>query len=352
MPSFSMSFVRDVLLFAASQSSSDLDHLCAQVCLSRTALNRPDDLIPGPVAERVWQLAIAETGDLHFGLQLGAAAHPAALGLLGLAMLSCETFGAALDRATRYWNLLSDAIQLRQRREGKHAVIELAPVDLPDNFLLRSRHPAESSLAAILSIAHHLTGRALPVTEVATQYPPPADPREHQRIFGILPRFETESNWVRFDAVALAWPLLQTNSQMDGVLQAQLQQHLEAKPQDIVSQVRHEVAARLRGDMPTLATVAKALHRSARAVQRDLQSANTTYRKVIDDLRRDLAQQYLRQPSHSIADIAFLFGFSEPSAFHRSFRNWTGQTPRASRRLPATARTIGHSALSRSPKSN
>ena len=60
-------------------------------------------------------------------------------------------------------------------------------------------------------------------------------------------------------------------------------------------------------------------NRSPRALQRHLQSAHTTYLQDIDDLRRHFAQQYLRQPKHSIADIAFLLGFSEPSALHRSF---------------------------------
>ena len=73
--------------------------------------------------------------------------------------------------------------------------------------------------------------------------------------------------------------------------------------------------------------MAQRLHMSRRTLQRKLAEAETTYQKLLDDTRRDLALRYLEDPRHSITDITFLLGFSQQSAFTRAFRRWTGMSP-------------------------
>lgn len=63
-----------------------------------------------------------------------------------------------------------------------------------------------------------------------------------------------------------------------------------------------------------------------------LRKTGHSYQQLLNEVRRELAKQYLRDQRHSIRDIAFLLGFAEPSVFVRSFRRWTGQTPGAFRR--------------------
>jgi AraC-like DNA-binding protein len=73
--------------------------------------------------------------------------------------------------------------------------------------------------------------------------------------------------------------------------------------------------------------MAQRLHMSRRTLQRKLAEAQTTYQKLLEDTRRDLALRYLEDPRHSITDITFLLGFSQQSAFTRAFRRWTGMSP-------------------------
>ena len=87
------------------------------------------------------------------------------------------------------------------------------------------------------------------------------------------------------------------------------------------------VAARLKGEVPSLATVASELAMSERSVQRSLSEDATSYREIVDAVRKDLALSHLSQPGRSATDVAFLLGFSEPSAFTRAFRRWTGSSP-------------------------
>ena len=79
--------------------------------------------------------------------------------------------------------------------------------------------------------------------------------------------------------------------------------------------------------MPALATVASELAMSERSIQRSLREENTSYRELVDEVRKDLALQHLSRPGTSATDVAFLLGFSEPSAFTRAFRRWTGLPP-------------------------
>jgi AraC-like DNA-binding protein len=104
------------------------------------------------------------------------------------------------------------------------------------------------------------------------------------------------------------------------------------------------MANRVKGAAPTIDAVAMELAISTRSIQRALQEEGTSYQLLLDDVRRELAIRHLAVPGTSATQVAFLTGFSEPSAFARAFRRWTGSTPgaycaSASRSLvPATAR--------------
>jgi AraC-like DNA-binding protein len=74
----------------------------------------------------------------------------------------------------------------------------------------------------------------------------------------------------------------------------------------------------------------------ARTLQRRLRSEGTTFAKKTDEVRRQLAERYLADRRTSVAEVAFLLGFSDVSAFHRAFVRWTGQTPSRYRALVAS----------------
>jgi AraC-like DNA-binding protein len=79
----------------------------------------------------------------------------------------------------------------------------------------------------------------------------------------------------------------------------------------------------------TLEAVTSALGVSRRTLTRRLAEERVSFRHILDEVRRDFAYTLLQDRSVSIGDIAFFLQYSEPAAFHRSFRRWTGRTPRA-----------------------
>ncbi|MBO6754001.1 MAG: helix-turn-helix transcriptional regulator, partial [Spongiibacter sp.] len=87
-------------------------------------------------------------------------------------------------------------------------------------------------------------------------------------------------------------------------------------------------------EFPSVVTMAEHLSMSVRTLRRRLKDLGTTYQQFKDELRKEHALRWLNQPELKINAVSALLGFDEPSAFHRSFKKWTGMTPgeyRASR---------------------
>ena len=91
--------------------------------------------------------------------------------------------------------------------------------------------------------------------------------------------------------------------------------------------IRRKIAEAIKIGNPTLAQVAKALAWSPRTMQRHLNRCGSDFRSLIDDTRRRFALDYLKDSNNTLTEIAFLLGYSEASAFNRSFKRWTGKTP-------------------------
>jgi AraC-like DNA-binding protein len=99
-------------------------------------------------------------------------------------------------------------------------------------------------------------------------------------------------------------------------------------------QVREYVSKGLSAGAPALSEVARHLGMSGRTLQRRLAKQGRSYQMLVDESRRRLAQRLLRETDFSLAEVAFMTGYSEQSAFTRAFKRWAGQTPRSFRIEP------------------
>jgi AraC-like DNA-binding protein len=95
----------------------------------------------------------------------------------------------------------------------------------------------------------------------------------------------------------------------------------------VTHQVRQVLCRLLPQGEPKREAVAQALLLSERTLQRRLQEEGTSYQQLLDDTRRELAEQYLAQPNLPLLEIAYLLGFADPSNFFRAFRRWFDATP-------------------------
>jgi len=102
--------------------------------------------------------------------------------------------------------------------------------------------------------------------------------------------------------------------------------------------VRQRLAASMEGGVLGMAEVARSLGTSPRSLHRRLADEGTSFNDLLDEVRRQFAEQYLARPRPKIAEVAYLVGFNDPSAFFKAFRRWTGVTPSEYRHsLPSEA---------------
>jgi AraC-like DNA-binding protein len=97
-------------------------------------------------------------------------------------------------------------------------------------------------------------------------------------------------------------------------------------------EIRRVLMSHIARGEPQIESVARELRTSARSLQRRLAAAGTSYQELLDSARREAATRYLEDRQLSIGGVAYLLGYSEPAAFHRAFKRWTGTTPQEFRR--------------------
>ncbi|HYC52105.1 MAG TPA: AraC family transcriptional regulator [Gemmatimonadaceae bacterium] len=295
-----------------------------------------DDRVAGSVVERLWQFAVLRTGDPLVGLHMAETYSPGALDILGYVVLSCRTVGDVLDRVAKYMPILNDGMRIDIVREGKRAYCRCTFVESMDNYLLRdARQPVDTTWAGIARELRRLTPKPLAPAEVWLRRSAPSsqEAREYVRVFGSQVKFGTREDRFYLPVSHLDERLHSANP---ALLHA-FEQHADgviARLDTVGSRsqlVAGVLAQRLKGSVPALKEVARALSMSDRNLQRALRNDGTTYQKLLDQVRRDLAISHLGNAQTSASQVGFLLGFSEPSAFHRAFRRWTGKAPNAYR---------------------
>ena len=290
------------------------------------ALDDAEARMPHVAALAIWREASRRSGDDVFGLHVAEDIRPGAFDVLDYAIRASITLGDGLERLVRYHRILHDGAVVELRVEEDSAWLQ--PVLPPETPAALPRQVAEFIVAAWLVVARQATALDFAPLEVHFRHPPPADQAEHRRLFRAPVRFSSAANGLRIARNLLDAPLVKSDAGLCAVLDQYVRERLARIPPTsaLSHRVRHIVAAGLSNGIDSDA-VARKLHMSRRTLHRQLASEGTSFKKVVDDLRRELAAQYLGERRVAIAEIAFLLGFSEASAFHRAFKRWNGSTP-------------------------
>jgi AraC-like DNA-binding protein len=285
----------------------------------------PEARVPHRLAIALWRDAVRLTADDAFGLHIAEALDFDVFDVQGYAFTSSPNLGEGLRRIERYQRLNHDAARVSVTREGDHAVVRHR---LPAGHAL-PREVAEFVIAALVRAARTTTATALPIVEIRFAHAQPADVSEHERILAAPLRFAAGENAIVLRAEALELPHVKADPGLLAVLDRHAADLLSRLPEvhGLVDRVRAQLARQLRGGDPSVDRIATDLHMSSRTLSRKLAELGTSYKEILDAMRHDLALSYLADASLAIGEVGFLLGFSEPSAFYRAFRRWTGTTP-------------------------
>jgi AraC-like DNA-binding protein len=317
------------LLATALRDSYDIDPepLFEQVGLSSVLPESPELRYPIEKIRHLWTLSREATGDEQIGLKAGWYAKPRHFYAFGYSWMASSTLRDAMQRLSRYYQLMSTA------------AVEFAISEENDAYVLSTRFPDKTQippgegidcgLTAVLAlcdivaekkirpISVELTGAArLPVEAYRTALGAPVTMNAKVRKFF-------------FEKDLLDEPLPHAAPEIAKATDKIAEQYIDTlDPHKVASQVTRLLIDLLPSGKADQETVSSRLNRSPSTLQRQLQGEGLNYRQVLEETQRELAETYLRENKHSFAQIAFLLGFSDQSNFSRAFKRWTSMTPR------------------------
>lgn len=277
-----------------------------------------------------WLMAKELSGDSFLGLHAGEFFDLSALGIVGFLALSSSTLGEAVESVGRYKTISETVLDIDNyldRRVWK--IFFRLQKPLPGKLDVAARQIIDAAMAMTVKALSQLSHCHIKVEAVCFSGPRAADISEYIRIFQSKPFFESQADTLVFSAETHRLPVTFSDPGLHALFEnhARILQETLVGDKGISGEVKYCIARRLWDDRLSLAEVAGQLCMSTRTLQRKLERERTTFKALLDEVRRVLASDYLLKRQMSATDTAFLLGFSEPSAFARSFKRWTGMSP-------------------------
>lgn len=329
------------LLSLAEAHGGNIDQLMA---LSRLPFDPRDaeaehycETIPAKDYSRLYGQVLRLLQDETFGLNRGAGVNPGAFRMMCYSILGCENLGKAMRRASDFYSTFFDQAQ------GAHVELSVAGERAAAGYqsVKAGSGPGQPVSAADvygLSAWHRffgwLVGTPIELSEVHFCGAPPASSKQQEKyetLFGCPVRYQQPRDQFVFDVSFLSQPLVHTEQSLKAFLRSAPYTLMtfgnDQESSGLLRKVRHLIGHDFSQGVPGFERIAESLGMSAPTLRRRLREEGTSFQKIKDSCRQEAAEAYLLSSDLSINTIASLMGFTDPSAFHRCFRKWTGMTP-------------------------
>lgn len=317
----------------ASACGIDYAPLLPQAGISEEVLKDNNKRVTGKSLERLLALIVPNSGDECFGLHTSQYIEPASYSVLGYIAMNCANLKEVLIQIPLFEKIVGDMGVSTLDFTG-----ELSFIRWECNFtdLTVRRHVIENVLASWVTFARQVGKQNDSPRTIFLEHSAPKDPNslaEYQKLFQCEVLFDQPYSAVQFDRKLLYTPLAQANDQLLETLldHASKVLHEIDKDQPLVEQVKNLLRLMIKDTLPRKERVAERLGMNSRTLQRKLNEEGTGYQEVLNELRLELATYYLKKSDLSIDDVGSKLGFAEARSFHRSFKQWTGQTAGAFR---------------------
>ncbi len=283
----------------------------------------PEGRMTAPQLRTAWQEALALTGDALLPLKIAAAIPPGAFGIVEYVCRSAPTLGDGLTQWARFLGLHHDGLTLELITVGAQAALRVVADSAAPSG------PAHEFCFA--TVIHHVRQHVRPAPRiVAVEFTHRAlgDVAGYRAGFDAPVRFDAEYTQIVLPLAALATPTATADPALFAILQRAAEAHLQTLPVDAafsthVARILHELLRQHRSDIDE---VARRLGTTSRSLQRRLRDEGTSFHDLRERVRAALSETYLRD-GLTAGEVAFLLGYSEPSAFFRAFRRWHGTQP-------------------------
>ncbi len=291
--------------------------------------NKPGARIPYTLVNELWAKATEIIDDPCFGLMAHKYWHPSYFHALGYAWLASHTLRDALNRFVRYLRIVSEKIFLKLEEDPDGLTLVLS------YELLGMRVPAQIDMGMAMSI--HICrlnfGEDLKPVVVNFMHPEPPCAEKYFELFKTAVRFSADRDSMTYSFADVDRYLMGANPQLARLNDQVMIEYLgKLNKDDIIDRVTAAIIDMLPSGGIADEKVAETLNMSVRSLQRRLKEVGSTFRTLLEAVRKDLAATYVRDPEIELVEVAFLLGFSDQSAFSRAFKRWAGKSPSEARK--------------------
>lgn len=336
----SCTWVKGIAEMFAAQGL-DVPRLFKAAGIEASRLVNPDERFGADEVSRLWELAVAWSGDASLGLDPALTAKHVNFDVVGYAMLSSPDLRAGLESMARYMAVISDAATFALRPEGRNCWLVLGGTGYA---MPVPRQRYAYGLLSLVTLCQWLTRRDVQPLAVDFKFAQPPEVERYRQAFGSTLRFDQPDNRMLLASADLDAPIPSRNPSMLALHEHVLQDRLTALGNARTSyRVSEEIIRRLHRGEPRREQIAASLALADRTLQRHLHAENTSFAQLLDDARRELARKYLTEERYPLNQIADLLGFVDQSNFFRACKRWFGLPPGLyRRRLAAGAADTPH----------
>lgn len=275
----------------------------------------------------LWEYGREASGDDAIGLRSGRYAKPTNFYAFGYSWLASGTLLGAMQRLVRYVRVVSTAsveVSLVEMSDS-YALITV----IPDPAHAPPKEGLDSGMTALLALCDTIAEKEICPLRVDLARPEVDHPEVYREALRAPVHFNADVGTLFFDKDVLREPLPLSAPDVAKATDRIAEQYIEVlDPRQVASQVRQLLITLLPSGKAGKDQVAERLNRSTSTLQRQLKSEGLSYRDVLESTQRGLAETYLRDKKYSLAQIAYMLGFSEQSNFSRAFKRWTSMSPK------------------------
>lgn len=303
-------------------------HLLSSVGIYPALLNDSKQRIPVDTAISLLEQSAQISGCEVFGLHMAEQRQIADFGELSLLLSYQHTLRDALQTIVRYRNLINNALEMYLEEIGNTVIIR---IEVISEFSGYSRQAIELALGITHRFCEALLSQKWHPLSVYFTHNAPQDLAVHQRIFGCALEFGSEFNGI----VCTIAELDKTNPQANTAMADHAQRYLDIdllqndNESSIIFDIRKSIYLLLPMGRATIVQVAHTHGVNVRTLQRRLETFQTSFSTLINDVRRVLVFRYLKNPNYSLGQVSDILGYSMPSSFTRWFIGQFGISPLA-----------------------
>jgi AraC-like DNA-binding protein len=272
----------------------------------------------------LFKLAVDATQNPAFGLKVASHIHPAGLHALGYSLFASSTLEDFSLRLARFFRALSDNANLRLEESDDSFQLYVEVIN--PNLSLET---VDGFISVIIKICRYIYYPDFSPRAIELVRPEPESHKEdYSEFFRAQVQFSRPHNIIHFPAKDMRQPLPAADTELARRNDEIVIEHLaRLEKNDLVRQVEALIIQMLPSGECTKDKIAVRLNMSPRSLQNKLEQRQTSYKEILDQLRTNLACQYMSQKNLSISEITYLLGFNDTSNFSRAFRGWVGLTP-------------------------